>query len=713
MKKIYTLILIGLLSLSILAQQHKAIVQKSSARLSKTQGQNYKSYKAKINTASTKAPGDILYNFDFTNGLPTDWTIVDSAGIGGWQIHSGLVDPAQYVTPATYTINSTSGGNYLYMPVELYNTVPGSSPPVDSSILYNCNAVVITNWMDVSSTDFITLSYETWFRSWYGELSIYVYIDGDEINPAAILNGHHINGEIIENSYPGPFSSNPTQGDGNNMANPKYNLTAAVGHTFNSVKIAFRAHSTSHYIWSIDDVKITETEGSDLSILEVYASENILTTSQNNYQDFNYNYSEVPVNIQSYIQLGALVHQDGVNAENTHILFELDSGTYQNTTWSSTSSIIPNYLGLSADTILRTDTSNNYTNSLYFYNPEFNFSLYPQNEILTSGIPYIFKYSVLSDNTDENINDNFAFYEFAQTQGRYSYHWQPDYYNGVNIYNSHGPFSYQTATPTNGDILANRFDFYQETGNEFKIYGLRFYLPSLDFENVTFDESGNGVTVSPVLFYWDENANSGNGNWVEITEVTGAESPYGGEFFTIHEWYASHYVYLNFNSTEVEAFDFPQGEYLTGIRIENYNNQKICIGVDQTYRQGNAHSLMKIAPWQDTWQYFESNGSVMIDVFTNTQQIINSEERNYDNIKPKKSPIKFILYPNPTKDYITLEYQDYNNSPLEASTIYIILGQVIKYFILHSSSTKVSTESWKSGIYFVKVGSDIQKLIVI
>ena len=72
----------------------------------------------------------------------------------------------------------------------------------------------------------------------------------------------------------------------------------------------------------------------------------------------------------------------------------------------------------------------------------------------------------------------------------------------------------------------------------------------------------------------------------------------------------------------------------------------------------------------------------------------------------------FHIYPNPTKDYIVVEYQNANNSQRKDCKVYNIQGQIVMQFKIQTSSIRISTENWKNGIYFVQIGSEIQKLVV-
>jgi len=62
----------------------------------------------------------------------------------------------------------------------------------------------------------------------------------------------------------------------------------------------------------------------------------------------------------------------------------------------------------------------------------------------------------------------------------------------------------------------------------------------------------------------------------------------------------------------------------------------------------------------------------------------------------------FSAYPNPTNDFITLDFSDYDNTELYAE-VFTILGQKIKVFENISSSEKLDLSELTAGIYLLKI----------
>lgn len=84
-------------------------------------------------------------------------------------------------------------------------------------------------------------------------------------------------------------------------------------------------------------------------------------------------------------------------------------------------------------------------------------------------------------------------------------------------------------------------------------------------------------------------------------------------------------------------------------------------------------------------------------------------------IAEKGTNISLSIYPNPAKDNVTITYNsvDEKNS---IATIHNMLGAKIQEIELHQNSNKLNIESYKKGIYFIKIKSSentvIRKFVV-
>lgn len=157
------------------------------------------------------------------------------------------------------------------------------------------------------------------------------------------------------------------------------------------------------------------------------------------------------------------------------------------------------------------------------------------------------------------------------------------------------------------------------------------------------------------------------------------------------------YVYLTFDQNEVDAYTFENGNYLIGIRIENYNSQEIAVGIDKTYRQGDSHFLMRIDPWQDSWYYFNTQGSAMIDVYTRIDQMVYDETAV--GIEKVFTPLKNIkVYPNPTSGIVEIE-----NVENATINVYSLAGNLVKTVQSNTVHTSFNLTGLAKGTYIIKV----------
>lgn len=68
-----------------------------------------------------------------------------------------------------------------------------------------------------------------------------------------------------------------------------------------------------------------------------------------------------------------------------------------------------------------------------------------------------------------------------------------------------------------------------------------------------------------------------------------------------------------------------------------------------------------------------------------------------------------FIYPNPANEYVVINSHELG---LKSGKIYNLSGQLIKQFKVDNSRYRIEISDLKSGVYFVKVGEQIQKLVV-
>jgi hypothetical protein len=71
----------------------------------------------------------------------------------------------------------------------------------------------------------------------------------------------------------------------------------------------------------------------------------------------------------------------------------------------------------------------------------------------------------------------------------------------------------------------------------------------------------------------------------------------------------------------------------------------------------------------------------------------------------------FKIYPNPTNENLTIQFNNFN-SQITNIVIYDFKGVIVKEFQSNENTVKLKVNDLMKGIYFVKVGNQVQKLVV-
>lgn len=641
--------------------------------------------------SESRAAYEVFWEEDFTNvanGGDADegWTYMDTDDHGfvyidADTIYSGVSMLGGEANPGVNMIEGGSANGYLHFPIQHYNCVPDTWPRVLVEQPLEMDAAIESPWISLAGApDNTCLQFSTlWILCCSpaaSKIDVNITTDGENWTT---FNGREIDGIEV------PFSN---WGRGKWRKNITEYLEGA-----EQLKIQIHVYGVQAYFFSVDDIKLVELPLNDLSLVECFSSTELASlVEQSGFHSFwNLNYSEVPANIKTTVYMGAKVKQEGLEGENVNVEFKIEGadGMY----WPDNAPAlaynpIPN-MALYQESLLMVSDQASFDHPV-FYNPELSISDFPTEAVMEAGIPYTFHYKVVSDNVDDITTNNEYTYDFAQTLGRFSYHWQPSISEQVSIEKEIGPFSFNDPTGVEGDILGNIFGFYQEEGETFKIYGVRVFIPNS--ENVTFDASGNGVSIRPVLYRYNALGDNGAGAYEELTLVLGEEH-------LLNESEEGSYIMLTFNEESVNTFDFEQGQYVVGFVVDDYNDQKFAVGVDDSFRQGGLHSVMKIEPWADEWKYPYPKGSVMIDAYTNMDEIQNFYLLN--DMPQSVSALgkdQIEIYPNPSTGIINIKNA-------EQSTIYVytITGDLVRVIESEWVELTVNLADLSNGSYLLKI----------
>jgi len=150
-----------------------------------------------------------------------------------------------------------------------------------------------------------------------------------------------------------------------------------------------------------------------------------------------------------------------------------------------------------------------------------------------------------------------------------------------------------------------------------------------------------------------------------------------------------------------------------GLWIDDYNsspaNPPPNIGVWTTWE-------FKQYSWTGTVPGISSSpGAVDMDVFNGDSIAFNNLIGCTTDITEKRTLTNFILYPNPAKSNITIEYLSAQEVKGEIISILNMEGQQLVQSLLQYPKTEINTSNFAKGIYIVKVmsekGMEVKKFI--
>jgi len=695
MRKVSLLLALSVAGLTSFGQLNKALIQENDAECKRTSAEPNKSYVA----PATRAGGDVIWSYDFTtNPASSGFTMTDNAGIGGWLwIDQDTAFTGDY-TPAVDAMISSSPNGYMHLPADYYNCVPGVWPRTMVASPVNIDATLQTPAITLSGTTGVVLKFKTWFRlccsSTGTKLDVNVSADGG--STWTTLNGRIVNGEAVAtaiNAYP----------NGDQVAEFVYNISSIVGNS-TSLMVQFRMQGGSHYFWSIDDISVEEPLGNDVQLSDRYAGNFSIYTTSETYSDgspgvfsaYNTNYSEVPSNIVNPLHLGAYLHQAGGSGTNARVNFVMtkEGTAYYSGTSTST---IANYTALTGDTIMYTDTAGyaQYVSGTFadvtapaaqpvLFNSALTLADFQTGSYMTDGIPYEITYTAVTDNTDDVPTNNFTTYPYAQTQGRYSYHWQPTVNADVTPTGIFGSYNY-VVDEAPGDFMGNVFELISTSTQDLKIYGIRVFIPNTT--SIVFDGSGNGATFYPDVMAYDATPD----DYISLHN----DGVLTAQPYTLTAADKGTWVYLPFTEEDVDAYTFEHGTYYVGLYFESYvGEDDYYLALDNSVRQGYGHFIGKV---EGSLSRFGVTGSVMIDAYTSKEQMQYDMDLS-SGVTPVVSNNAVKVYPNPTSGLVKIDN-------VEGATInvYNVAGALVQTVVSNSVNTSLNLSGLSNGSYIVKI----------
>jgi hypothetical protein len=200
-------------------------------------------------------------------------------------------------------------------------------------------------------------------------------------------------------------------------------------------------------------------------------------------------------------------------------------------------------------------------------------------------------------------------------------------------------------------------------------------------------------------------------DWIELYNNSSETVDLGGYF-------------LSDDADDLMQWEIPEG---TSIGANAY----LTIWADKDEEQTGLHASFKISASSGSLFIVDSEGSTIDQVsytkqttdisygrypngtgdFQSMSPTFNTENTIASSIVNTQVNTDILVYPNPSSDYFHLKIQDTNTTENEV-TIYNTMGQIVYYDCI-SQETTINVSQWENGIYMVKIGSSIVKLMVL
>lgn len=453
---------------------------------------------------NTKAFGDTLYTQNFSNGLPSNYTISNlGQSIAVWRWDTSYVNLRGMYSQSTPSINSsTATDGFMVLPSDFYNTPMGL-------------AIIMDTWftsakITIPSTPGVFIKYEQFLRFCCrvtNELVLEISTDSTNWDTYDASRG------LIVNELNAPLT-NPVEEVIFDVSTSLANQT--------QFWYRFRSTGNSHYFWMIDDVLFFEGPKQDIMLTEEALNFNV-----DNYTIHPF-YKQIPLEVFPTLSFSGKMTNRGWVA-NTNVTFNAE-------------------VSLSGSGIV--------------YSSSFNAGTLTQGQdtFVTTGMPRFasqslgdFQVNLLAagDSIDQFPGNETWNFDFSVTDSVYARD-DNQFDNGI------GPASYGNLTNTSagGTTVGDRFGslYIIEPRNSSII------LP----KSVTYRVSGNpsniGVEIVPKIWLFNEDSASLTSAFV--AEVASSNSPY-----TVTASDTNTFITLQLNTGSAATAGLDSGQYVVGWEV--------------------------------------------------------------------------------------------------------------------------------------------------
>jgi len=107
-------------------------------------------------------------------------------------------------------------------------------------------------------------------------------------------------------------------------------------------------------------------------------------------------------------------------------------------------------------------------------------------------------------------------------------------------------------------------------------------------------------------------------------------------------------------------------------------------------------------------------GEMITETVTSTNNIITQgfqqpEETNVGIYESELNNLNLVIYPNPTRDIVTLNFKETNYSG--EYYLFDVTGKLLAQNVINNSTVVINLTSYTEGVYFLKIGQQTYRVI--
>lgn len=267
------------------------------------------------------------------------------------------------------------------------------------------------------------------------------------------------------------------------------------------------------------------------------------------------------------------------------------------------------------------------------------------------------------------------------------------------------------------------------------VYGATIAAGVSDIQYYIYSENNNAGKFSPQRAEHEYHSLAVSGDIV-INEILASNSTTqadpDGEFDDWIELYnntTSPIVmdgyYLSDNSSNPTKWTFPTGTIINA-------NDFLIIWADNDTLQSGLHANFKLSSSGESVLLSNASASLLDETtfgvqttditygrypngtgpfisMTPTFESTNTNTISVDVIDIEESSNNFNIYPNPSSDNITIEFEKVESQPIY---IFNIIGNIIYQETINDKNINIDVSNWSKGIYLIKTKDRVEKLII-